>query len=317
MRLRNLAFDRGWKASHSAGVPVISVGNLTLGGTGKTPMVEWIARWLRQRDIRVTLISRGYGAADGSANDEALELEEKLRDVPHLLNADRAAAARVAVEELDCQAILLDDGFQHRRLRRDLDIVLLDALNPWGGGRVFPRGLLREPLAGLGRAHVVCLSRADLVTPAQREATGRRARQIAPQADWIEAAHTPLALRSATGEEIALESLAGQPLAAFCGIGNPQGFRQTLDRLGYDVAAFREFPDHHAYRRADIDALAGWASAHRAAALVCTHKDLVKIGIASLGAMPLWAVRVGLTILEGQPAIESRLSACLAITAAR
>src|SRR5206468_2100509 len=102
------------------------VGNLTLGGTGKTPMVEWIGRWLLERGVRVTLISRGYGAADGSRNDEALELEQKLPGVPHLQNPDRVAAARVAVDEFDCQAILLDDGFQHRRLRRDLDIVLLD-----------------------------------------------------------------------------------------------------------------------------------------------------------------------------------------------
>ncbi len=317
MRLRNLAFNRGWRKSCSAGVPVICVGNLTLGGTGKTPMVEWIARWLRERDVRVTIISRGYGAADGSRNDEALELEQKLPDVPHLLNADRAAAARVAVEELGCQAILLDDGFQHRRLRRDLDIVLLDALDPWGGGHVFPRGLLREPLAGLARAQVVCLSRADLVRPDERQAIRQRTGAIAPRAAWVTAAHTPLALRSATGEEVALEALAGRPLAAFCGIGNPPAFRQTLQRLGYDVVAFREFPDHHPYDRADIDSLAGWASAHRAEALVCTHKDLVKIGVPRLGATPLWAVRVGLTIVEGQETLESCLSAvvrdCLSV----
>jgi tetraacyldisaccharide 4'-kinase len=315
MRLRNLAFDRGWKKSFSVGVPVISVGNLTLGGTGKTPMVEWIARWLRQRDVRVTLISRGYGAADGSRNDEALELEQKLPDVPHLLGADRVAAARVAVEELDCQAILLDDGFQHRRLRRDLDIVLLDALDPWGGGRVFPRGLLREPLAGLRRADIVCLSRADLVGPEERDTIRRRAGELAPHAAWVSAAHTPLG--SAEGEEIALEALAGRRVAAFCGIGNPPAFRRTLEGLGYDVVAFREFPDHHAYDRADVDLLAAWARAHRAQALACTDKDLVKLGVPRLGTTPLWAVRVGLTVLEGREALEERLSSVASSVASR
>ncbi len=206
---------------------------------------------------------------------------------------------------------MLDDGFQHRRLRRDLDIVLLDALDPWGGGRVFPRGLLREPVAGLRRAQVVCLSRADLIEPDDRETIRLRTAQIAPQATWVSAAHSPLCLRSAGGEEIALEALAGRRLAAFCGIGNPPAFRQTLERLGYAVASLREFPDHYAYDRSDINSLAGWANAHRAEALVCTHKDLVKIGVQRLGATPLWAVRVGLTILAGEEALKDRLSAAL------
>ena len=163
MRLRNWQFDRGRKAIQSVPVPVISVGNLTMGGTGKTPLVAWVARWLRQHDVRVTLISRGYGASAGGRNDEALELEHQLPDVPHLQNPDRLAAARLALEEFECQAILLDDGFQHRRIARDLDIVLLDACEPFGYGHVFPRGMLREPLAGLNRADVLALSRADML----------------------------------------------------------------------------------------------------------------------------------------------------------
>ena len=143
MLWRNRRYDRDLARTHRVEVPVVSVGNLTLGGTGKTPMVEWIARHLRAQNVRVTLISRGYGAEAGAANDEALELEQKLPDVPHLQNPDRVAAARTAVDKLDCQLILLDDGFQHRRLGRDLDIVLLDALEPFGFGHVFPGGMLR------------------------------------------------------------------------------------------------------------------------------------------------------------------------------
>ncbi|MEO6807716.1 MAG: tetraacyldisaccharide 4'-kinase, partial [Isosphaeraceae bacterium] len=130
---RNLAFDRGWKTVHQASVPVVSVGNLTLGGTGKTPMVEWLARWFRAHDVRVAILSRGYGQTEG-LNDEGRVLEENLPDVPHLQGTDRAALARIAVEELESQALVLDDGFQHRRLGRDLDVVLLDALEPFGGG---------------------------------------------------------------------------------------------------------------------------------------------------------------------------------------
>src|SRR5262249_55448414 len=114
---RNLAFDRGWKAAHRVSVPVVSIGNITLGGTGKTPMVEWVARWYRGRSLRVAVLSRGYGREDG-VNDEAMVLEENLPDVPHLQDPDRARLAKIAVEELESEILVLDDGFQHRRLAR-------------------------------------------------------------------------------------------------------------------------------------------------------------------------------------------------------
>ena len=174
VRWRNRQYDRGRKPVERVDVPVISVGNLTLGGTGKTPLVEWLARWFRQRGVRVTIISRGYGAEAGARNDEALELEQKLPDVPHVQNADRVAAAKMAIEEFDCQLILLDDAFQHRRIHRDLNIVVVDALEPFGFGHVFPRGALREPLSGLRRADMVVLSRADLVQPAERGGESER-----------------------------------------------------------------------------------------------------------------------------------------------
>ncbi len=172
---RNLAFDRGWKASHRAEVPVVSVGNLTLGGTGKTPMVEWVARWYRARGVRVAILSRGYGDSSGM-NDEGRVLEENLPDVPHLQAPDRVDLASRAVEELESELLVLDDGFQHRRLARDLDIVLLDALDPFGLGRIFPRGLLREPIGSLRRAGVVVLSRADLVDPSHPSVDTRAGR---------------------------------------------------------------------------------------------------------------------------------------------
>ena len=146
IRWRNRRYDRGRAPVHRVGVPVVSVGNLTLGGTGKTPLVGWLGRWFCRRGVRAAVVSRGYGAAAGQPNDEALELRRSLPGVPHLQDADRVAAARQAITACAAQLVVLDDGFQHRRLGRDLDIVLLDALEPFGFGHVFPRGMLREPV---------------------------------------------------------------------------------------------------------------------------------------------------------------------------
>jgi tetraacyldisaccharide 4'-kinase len=179
VRLRNGAFDRGWRRSESAPVPVVSVGNLSVGGTGKTPCVETVARFYRSLDLRVAILSRGYGAQAGM-NDEALVLEQNLPDVPHLQGADRTALAQVAVEELESEVLVLDDGFQHRKLRRDLDLVLIDATNPWGHGYLLPRGLLREPVGGLKRAHVVLLTRCDQVAPEAIREIRTRAERLAP-----------------------------------------------------------------------------------------------------------------------------------------
>ena len=315
MRLRNRLYDWGTLASCRAGVPVISVGNLTLGGTGKTPLVEWIARRLSGLGLRVAVISRGYGAGGGRPNDEALELARKLPGMLHLESPDRMSAARQAIRESQCQVILLDDAFQHRRIARDLDIVMLDALEPFGFGHVFPRGTLREPVAGLRRAHVVVLSRAEVLDAPGREEIRGEVQRLAPQADWAEVVHAPRALISAGGQQQPLESLRGTRLAAFCGLGNPAGFRHTLEACGYEVAGFREFPDHHRYTNADVAWLAAWAERLGAAALVCTHKDLVKLGCEQLGGRRLWAVQIALEFLsegKGEFSLEERLTALLA-----
>lgn len=304
---RNRRFDRGGREIVRVDVPVISVGNLTLGGTGKTPFVAWLARRLRTEDVRVAIVSRGYGATEGSYNDEALELEQRLPDVPHVQNRDRVAAARVAIDELDCQAIVLDDGFQHRRLARDLDIVLLDACEPFGWGHLAPRGFLREPPSSLARAHVVALSRADMVDAARRREIRDEVARHAPDASWMEVRHAPQGWLSASGRELALNELAGKRVAALAGIGNPLGFRHSLTSCGLEVVAFREFPDHHAYQRDDVAQLAAWADRLDIEALVCTHKDLVKLGVDRIGSRPLWALLVGLEVLDGLPALEARL----------
>ena len=303
---RNRAFDRGWKTVHRASVPVVSVGNLSLGGTGKTPCVEHVARFYRGLGVRVAILSRGYGAAAGR-NDEAMVLEDNLPDVPHLQGADRAALAVTAVEELEAELLVLDDGFQHRRLHRDLDIVLLDATRPPARDRLFPRGTLREPLGSLRRAGVVMLTRCDQaegVTELKRSLEARF-----PGTPVVLAEHRPTALLHGDGEE-PLDRLRGRAVGGFCGLGNPEAFRRTLESLGAAVAAFRTYPDHYPYDRADVDGLQAWAETLPAdAAVATTQKDHVKLRLAELAGRPVFAVRVGLSFREGEAAFAERLRA--------
>ena len=312
VRWRNQRFDRGTAIVHRVGVPVVSVGNLTLGGTGKTPLVRWLARWFSERGVGVAVVSRGYGARPGQINDEARELERSLPEVPHVQNPDRVAAAGRAIADFGAQLIVLDDGFQHRRIGRDLDIVLLDALEPFGFGHVFPRGTLREPAEGLRRADVVILSRADLLGATERAVVWETVDRYAPGAARAEVVHAPRRLISTAGAEKPLDWLRGQPVAAFCGLGNPAGFRHTLEACGCRIVGFRQFPDHHRYTPADIDTLATWAGQLEISAVLCTGKDLVKLSVDRLGQRPLWAVDIELEFLVGQQALEAKLSALLA-----
>jgi len=313
--VRNRRYDRGQAESHRVGAPVICVGNLTLGGTGKTPMVHYVAKWFREQDIRVAIVSRGYGAKGDQQNDEARELHARLPDVPHIQNPDRVTACRLAIDELEMQVIVMDDGFQHRRLERDLDIALIDALEPFGFDHVFPRGTLREPLSGLSRAQIVVLSRADLVTESRRAEIQTRVRSFAPEATWIEVSHQPTELAGTEAVSTApIETLAGKSVLAFCGLGNPDGFRKTIVSCGAEVKDFREFPDHHTYSREDIESLKVWINEHQPDLVVCTHKDFVKIEIDELANVPLRALMVELAVSHGEAAFREVLKRILTQT---
>lgn len=296
--IRNRLYDRGWLSVASAAVPVVSVGNLTVGGTGKTPCVEYLAQYYRNRDVRVAILSRGYGVESGP-NDEALVLEENLPDVPHLQGADRAALATTAVEELESELLILDDGFQHRRLARDLDIVLIDATNPWGHGHLLPRGLLRESRRGLRRADAVIITRSD------RAANLDQLRQdiagcIRPNTAIVNAVHRPSAWQRVNDSTCEPMAFRGRIAAAFCGLGNPESFRQTLVELGLEVRDWRVFPDHHPYARSDVDDLRRWAETlPKHALMLTTQKDAVKLRLPDLAGRELWALRIGLVLRAG------------------
>jgi tetraacyldisaccharide 4'-kinase len=307
VRRKNRAFDLGRRAAMSIGVPVISVGNLTLGGTGKTPMVAWLARWFQAHGNRPALVSRGYKSRDGVPNDEGRELAQILPEVHHLQKPDRVAAARQAIAQYHCDLILLDDGFQHRRLHRDVDIVLIDATEPFGFGHVFPRGTLREPLEGLRRADVIVLTKADMVDNAERGRIRGVIQDFAPSALCAECRHAPSALIAIEGRRESLAGLHDKRVAAFCGIGNPAGFRHTLEKCGAKVVAWREFPDHHAFNADDVVRLSEWAAIATVDLVVCTHKDLVKLNATELSGKPLLAVQVGIEFLAGQSDLEASL----------
>lgn len=307
--IRNRRYSGRRTAVHHANVPVISVGNLTLGGTGKTPLVKWIAGRLQDLDLHVALVSRGYGAARGEQNDEARELAQALPNVPHVQNRDRSTATHLAIEKYDPDIVLLDDGFQHRRLARDLDIVLLDALEPFGFEHVFPRGTLREPIAGLRRADFICLSRADAISPAEREVIRARVSRIAPESAWCELAHVASHLINAGGATLPLDQLAGKRVAAFCAIGNPAGFRHTLSTTGCEIALWRDFPDHHVFSPAELIEIGNATEGAEADMILCTQKDLVKVAQEKLRNIPLWAVAIEMRFLSGQQAFEQRIEA--------
>jgi tetraacyldisaccharide 4'-kinase len=305
--VRNLAYARGWKTIHKAAVPVVSVGNLTVGGTGKTPCVEFVAKFYRRHHLQVALLSRGYGSAVGR-NDEALVLEENLPDVPHLQGADRASLAQTAVEELESEILVLDDGFQHRQLHRDLDLVLIDATCPWGYGYLLPRGLLRESLTGLKRAHAVILTRCDLVSPQQVQEIRAAVQRIQAGMPIVESIHRPAQWCNASRRMLTLDQLGHRPVAGFCGLGNPEAFRASLLKLGLNLISWRTYPDHHPYSRQDVDELRSWArQLPQDAILATTQKDLVKLCVDQLGERELWALQIQLQITSGQEALEECL----------
>jgi len=307
MTIRNLGYDRGWWEISRCDAAVISIGNLTTGGTGKTPLVRYVARLLRSHGYRVALVSRGYGAVDGAANDEAMELAATLPDVPHLQNPDRVVSARIAVEELESQVILMDDGFQHRRLYRDLDIVVIDATCPFGYSHQLPRGLLRESVVSLRRAQATVLTRCDAIDSDACDAIGQQLLKQSPGIVWAQSIHRPHGLLVWPDREHSMQTLRGEPVAVVCAIGNPEAFVKTVRACGADVVDVITLADHDAF---DSETMA--EIRHRLSQLgnsisqvVCTHKDLVKIQTDSLAGKPLVAILIEIDLIAGREELDT------------
>ncbi len=325
MSLRDWGYRHNWLRIHRVSVPVISLGNITTGGTGKTPLAAWLANWLVAAGRKPGLISRGYRSLDRTSpaeeqsaandsspgNDEKQVLDRLCPDVPHLQQRDRVQSAGRAINECGRDVLVLDDGFQHRRLHRDLDLVLIDALQPWGYEHVLPRGLLREPLAGLRRADMIIITRANQCSTSQRQALRDRLKQIRGTDECVEIAFVPRRLVDPHWQPQPIESLAGKRALVFCGIGNPGGFRQTVESLGVRCEGMRSFPDHHHYESNELSNLAEQARALSADVVLTTQKDLVKIPASGWSGPPLYAVEIAVEFLNGKELLESLLKRAL------
>lgn len=283
-------YKSGLLPSAKLPAPVISVGNLTTGGTGKTPLVEWVCRQLAGDGLRVCVLTRGYGrlnpktqvvvsngkeilATQRAAGDEPFELAENLLGLAGVIcSPNRVAAGRWAIENLGTQVLVLDDGFQHLKLSRDLNIVVIDATEPWGRDRLLPWGRLREPKSSLSRADCAVITRTD------QKKTSNAIRNTVHQF----AGTIPIFESQMVTSRIA--TLKGQPAelpsgstGAFCGIGNADSFFEQLRRGGFDLAFAQAFRDHYEYKQSDIDSLAQKAKSKDAASLTTTAKDAVKL----------------------------------------
>ena len=307
--MRNRQFDANRREIHRCGVPVISAGNLTAGGTGKTPLVCLLANWFRERQIRVAILSRGYGRGEQDFNDEAMELHQRLPDVPHLQDPDRVKSATIAVEELESQVLIMDDGFQHRRLHRDLDLVVVDASCPFGHGHLLPRGLLREPVKNVRRADLVVLSRCSTVDEAAIGKIEASIRRYAADLPIVRSDHSPTRLLEHPHHWLPIETLHGARVAAISAIGNPSAFEETVMQCGANLVAHQRLPDHDPFDPATVAELRQWIASldHEVDRVVCTHKDLVKLRADRLGGKPVAAVMIDLTMQTGAPELERML----------
>jgi tetraacyldisaccharide 4'-kinase len=314
-RTRLSLYERGTFHTTKLDRPVISVGNMTVGGTGKTPLVEWIAKAIAAERKRVCILTRGYGrenpqrqvvVSDGrallataaEAGDEPYLLATKLIGSAAVIsNIDRLSAGRYAIQQLNIDCFVLDDGFQHLRLARDLNIVTIDATNPWGGGQLLPHGRLREPLSGLSRADCVVLTRCD-----QTDNTAALTTQIR---DLIH--DRPIFTSLMRSVKNLLTTAA--PVAAFCAVGNPQSFFTQLKTAGYNVVLEKTFTDHHSYTQHNADDLLHAATRAGATSLITTAKDAVKLRSLSF-TLPWHVFEIEIAI-ENEDAFRQMIAAVL------
>ncbi len=308
LRLRALAYAAGLLRSFRLPKPVVAVGNLTVGGTGKTPMTLYLARWFMERGKRVAILSRGYGGslegeirivADGSttllspreAGDEPYLLASSLPGVMVVIGADRYRAGCLALERLEPDIFILDDGFQHLRLKRDLNLLLLDCAKPFGNGRTLPAGTLRELAAAARRADLVVFTRCNGHEPAE----------VTDKPCCAASHRLTEALPLEGGEPVSLRSLEKLRALAFAGIADPAAFFESLEREGVCLAAKLDFPDHCKYEEPEIAALCKLKEASRADYLITTEKDAVKLASYGKRLGTVYAAGLELSFADARP----------------
>lgn len=313
MSLREALYQRGVLTRHRLPVPVVSVGNLTLGGTGKTPMTLYLARLLADR--RPVVVSRGYGGkakervnvvSDGSsrlldaaaAGDEPALLARSLTGVPVITSKKRAEGGRLGVERFGAGTVILDDGFQHLALDRDLNLVLFKVDTFLGNNRVFPGGDMREPLKALGRAHAFVLTCVDDDNRKRALAIRDALEKRFPGIPVFLTEYRAVSLAGADGEALSLTEVRELPLYAFCGLANPHAFSRTLEQTGLNITGLHAYQDHCRYPASVRKKLLIMARESGARGLVTTEKDLVKLRGRDFD-LPLYALQMELVPEEG------------------
>ena len=306
LNTRNTLYKKGIVRSSRLPVKVISIGNITTGGTGKTPLVEFSVKYLIESGRKVAVLSRGYGGDNSSqegdeiVNDECLTLIENLRDVPVLAGRDRVKSGEKAINDFGVDCVVLDDGFQHLRLKRDLDVVVIDALNPFGGENLIPRGSLREPLQNLERADLFIISHCDQGNEQTIRSIYKKLDQINHSASVCESIHRPVHFDTiADGSILELEWLKGKRVYALSAIGNPESFSNTLKGLGADLIKHKVFQDHHVYTEEEIEDVISAAQLLGADAIVVTQKDIVKIRKMNIKNANILSLRIEIEITRG------------------
>jgi tetraacyldisaccharide 4'-kinase len=277
VKLRNFLYSKRWLEIHTANMLVISIGNITTGGTGKTPLVIWLCNTINQKSkiknqkCEVAILTRGY-KTEQNYTDEPAILAESCPQAKVIINPDRVAAARLAVGA-GANVLIMDDGFQHRRLYRDLDIVTIDATCPFGYGKLLPAGLLREPVASLKRADAAVLTRCDQISESELRQLEKELHEINPDMIIAKSIHNPISAKSTTSEEITIEQLRDRKVFAFCGIGNPNAFLSTIKSIGVHLAGSKIYNDHHHYTSSDINDIYEQANRLGADLILSTRKD--------------------------------------------
>jgi len=280
LSIHRWGYDRGWFPVCRPRLPVISVGNLTLGGVGKTPLVELIVRHVAAQGRRPAILIRGYHSRrgpEGRASDESEVLRENLNDVAVLVGADRVAGARRAEQAGDVDVLVMDDGFQHRRLHRDLDILAIDATNPFGNGCLMPRGILREPLSALRRADLIVLTKADWGADRIKMIEDTLTAQ-GVNVPIVHAAHRPRVLLKGPGRQPQdVETIRNKRVCLLSAIGDPAGFERIVTDLGAHVIRHAAFSDHHWFTQKEMDDLTAFCRDQPVNILVTTAKDAVRL----------------------------------------
>ena len=330
IKTRRFLYNKRILRDSTLGVQVIAIGNLTVGGTGKTPVVEKFARELRDQGRNVAILSRGYRSkpqpfhewlmnkillrsdttpprvvSDGKsllldsemAGDEPYMLASNLKDVVVLVDKDRVKSGRYAIEKFGCDTLLLDDGFQYWKLRgRRQDVVLVDRQQPFGNERLLPRGTLREPPSHLARAGTIFITKSDGNTKELRE----RIEKLNPTAGLIECIHHPMYLEDVfTGQRIGLDFLKGRKVASLSGIAQPESFEGSLVTLGAELVYTRKFADHHRFTQQEVLNAINRGKKRQAAMIITTQKDAVRFPKLDRRDLPIYFMRVEIRIMRG------------------